>query len=71
MSFFFLYEGQQVAGGVPLNWRAQTGEGTKRGRGELSTLRANYAPQWKNYSSVANTPNGTFRYLAVAVTRRP
>jgi hypothetical protein len=68
---FFLHEGRLVAGGQPLDWHARTGEGTKRGRAEPFTLRANYTLEWKHYSSVAGMPNGTFRYLALPVVRGP
>jgi hypothetical protein len=65
---FFLHEGRQVDGGAPLSWHERTGEGSMRHRTESFNLRASYTLQWKDYSSVPGTRNGTFRYLALPVT---
>jgi hypothetical protein len=64
---FFLHEGRAVDCSMPLAWHDRTGDGTKKGRTEPFKLRTDRILSWKDYSSLPNLRNATFRYLALQV----
>lgn len=61
---FRLHEGR-VLGGA-LTWAKHASKSTKRGRGDLLSVRGSYELRWKPYWSLPGE-HGDFRYLAVKV----
>ena len=61
---FRLHEGR-VLGGA-LTWAKHASKSTKRGRGDLLSVRGSYELRWKPYPSLPSRRDG-FRYLAVKV----
>ena len=68
-SAFRLHQGRRLSG--TLAWGPKAGVGTMRKREAALTLTAEYMTEWTDYSSVAQSPGGQFRYLAIEVRRRP
>ena len=62
---FSLREGRTITG--QLDWAAQTGTGTKRGRETTIFLNGNYVMKWEDYSLI-DGQSGRFRFLYILVT---
>jgi hypothetical protein len=60
---YSLHEGSKLSG--RLAWSVSAGAGTTRGRDKEHVLLGTYPLHWRNYSRVADSPAGTFRYLLV------
>lgn len=58
---FVLTEGRIISG--EMHWAARTSEGGKKGRESPIVLIGKYEAIWRNYSDIADTENGLFRYL--------
>lgn len=63
---FRLHEGSTLTG--QRTWGALAGAGTTRGRDKAHVLHGTYPLRWRDYSRVADGPNGTLRYLLVEAT---
>lgn len=62
---FRLSEGRVLSG--RLAWADHAGAGTTRTRQRAHELHGSYQMQWRDYSDVASTSAGRFRYLALHV----
>jgi hypothetical protein len=62
---FRIDEGRNIEG--VLSWAAHAGTGTTRGREDAISLTGSYQTGWRDFSKLADSRYGVFRYLAVAV----
>ena len=64
---FRIHHGRVFTG--PAAWGARAGAGTRKGRDRPIDIRGSYTIEWRDYSTVAPTAGGTFRYMVVGVAR--
>jgi hypothetical protein len=66
---FRLHDGRTIAGN--LAWGSQAGAGTTAEREASITIGGHYVLQWCDYSQLASSPTGLFRFLAVSFAALP
>jgi hypothetical protein len=62
---FRIHQGRSATG--ELRWGTDASKGTTHGREESILIRGAYNFNWQNYSRVAETSYGTFKYLLVRI----
>jgi hypothetical protein len=62
---FRIHQGRSATG--ELRWGTDASKGTTHGREEPILIKGAYNFNWQNYSRVAETSYGTFKYLLVRI----